>query len=354
MIYTDSSFLSETKIDSTFEEAASIKYAAIFNEFKRITRFYALFHVLYLGAFLLELFAFLLFFSFFTKSSLLAFFLAGMLLTGFSYFVLLFYFQAKKPEQFLILRDHYLKICRDSLCFEEGTSAYYLAIANEAYHFASSLELQEYNYYPVPKFLETLEPLMQKFSTWCHWKDVLKMKEMLLFASINQHIQLIKIDPSHIEAHASLATTYHHLSKFYIDPRKQYPELEHQWIPPAYFSEEMHEKFKSAAMRAIEEFKILQDYLSNDPWVHVQLASLYHDLEMPAQEIQEYETLLKIVPHDKEVLFRLGILYFQQGHNARALRIYELLKKAKDTKAEELIAFYDAYLPQGYFFESAE
>jgi lipopolysaccharide biosynthesis regulator YciM len=75
---------------------------------------------------------------------------------------------------------------------------------------------------------------------------------------------------------------------------------------------------------------------------------------MPAQEIQEYETLLKIVPHDKEVLFRLGILYFQQGHNARALRIYELLKKAKDTKAEELIAFYDAYLPQGYFFESAE
>jgi tetratricopeptide (TPR) repeat protein len=178
------------------------------------------------------------------------------------------------------------------------------------------------------------------------------MKEMLLFTSIHEHIQLIKMEPSNAEAHASLATTYRQLSRLYIDPRKIRPELEEQWIPPAYFSEEMYAKFKSGAERAIEEFKILQDYLPNDPWIHAQLASLYHDLEMPAQEIQEYETLLKLAPQDKEVLFRLGILYFEQGHNARALRIYELLKKTKDSKAEELIAFYDAYLPQGYLFES--
>ncbi len=116
------------------------------------------------------------------------------------------------------------------------------------------------------------------------------------------------------------------------------------WVPPDYFSEETQQKFTSAAERAIEEFKILDDYAPNDQWVHAQLASLYHDIGLPEQEILEFEKMLKIAPQDRQILFRLGVLYFQQGYNAKGLRVYEQLKKSKDKKADELISYYDAYV----------
>lgn len=73
------------------------------------------------------------------------------------------------------------------------------------------------------------------------------------------------------------------------------------------------------------------------------MAAIYHDLQLPDQEITEYEMLRLIVPDDKEILFKLGVLYFQQGKNAQGLRLYEELRRAKDPKAVALIHFYDAY-----------
>jgi len=322
------------------------------NQFKNITRFYVLFHVCFFALGVLELVSFLFFFSFFTKSTFLALSLAALFMTAFSYFVLLFYFDAKKPEQIFRLRQQYLTECRQLLSVDEGSSEYLLALAFALHRFFTHFHQEECRFYPISKKFETLSTLLEKFSAWCHWKDVHKIKEALLLACIDQYIRLIKTSPSDLEAHASLAQSFCILYRHYLDPRKIYDNLKLPWVSSEYFSEAMKQKFHSAAERAIEEFKILADYAPQDLWVHSQLAMIYHDLNRINDEIQEYETMIKISPNDREVLFHLGVLYFQQGSNAKALRIYEQLKKVKDKKADELISYYDAYLSKYYDYAS--
>jgi tetratricopeptide (TPR) repeat protein len=131
-----------------------------------------------------------------------------------------------------------------------------------------------------------------------------------------------------------------------VDPRKFHDFDEERYVPEERHSPEMEAKFRVTAERAIEEFKILNDYAPDDPWVHVQLAYSYHDLQMPQEEIREYEIVLALRPNDKETLFKLGMLYFQQGMNAKGLRIYEALKETHYKKAESLIKFYGSYEEQ--------
>lgn len=323
-----------------FEDRLGKSCAEALAAFKHITRWYAFFHIFFFTLGLTEVLSFLLFFSFFTKTSILAFSLAGLFLTTFSYFVLLFYFQAKKPEQLSQLRAFYLKICKETVPFQPATPEYHLALVHAIYRLVHDLQYQEYQYYSLPKFFESLRPVIEKFSVWTHWKDVHQMKEILLFVAIQELIDLIKSRPTDLEAHASLANAYLMLSKLYKAPE----ERPNSWIPPEYFSAPMQEKFRNAANFAIEEFRILDHYAPEDPWVYAQLAAIYHDLHLPEEEIRAYETLLKISPDDKEVLFRLGVLYFEQGQNAKALQIYDLLKGTKADKAEALISHYGSFL----------
>lgn len=166
------------------------------------------------------------------------------------------------------------------------------------------------------------------------------MKELLLSCSIEEHLKAVKCEPTNLDVHASLANAYVMLSALYADPRKFHDYDEEKYIPQERFSDAMEKRFRTIAERAIEEFKILNDYAPDDPWVHVQLAYSYHDLQMPKEEIREYEIVLKLRPDDHETLFKLGMLYFQQGMNAKGLKIYELLKKTSYKKAESLISFY--------------
>jgi tetratricopeptide (TPR) repeat protein len=297
----------------------------------------------------LELAAFILFFSFLTKTTIFAFSLAGLFLTGFTYFVLLFYFQAKKPNQLLEVRTHFLEATCSTLPFEKSSFEYHLALAAALERLLSNLHRLEYSYYSVPASFKTLSPLMQKFSAWTHWKDLHQMKELLLLRMIKQQIELIKIEPTHLEAHAHLADSYLTLSKLYMDPRRLYPDEEHFWVSPDYATSEMLGKFKQVSLKAVEEYKILDSYAPNDPWIHAQLALIYHHLELSHEEMREYEIILKVSPHDHEVLFRLGVLYFRHGLSAQGLRIYEQLKKSgDDAKAGELIANYDVALNDEY------
>src|SRR5579862_8618797 len=72
--------------------------------FKKTIRFYSIFHICS-GAFVVtEIFCILLFFSFLSKSYFMALSIASLVLTAFAYLVLLFYFQAKKPQQFIELQ----------------------------------------------------------------------------------------------------------------------------------------------------------------------------------------------------------------------------------------------------------
>ncbi len=326
-----------------YDAAVDDHVATTLSQFKEITRTYSLFHLSFAFLACLELIAFVLFFSFLTQSTILAFSFAGILLTGFAYFVLLFYFQAKKPEQLICLRRSFLEQCCSLLPFEPKTREYHLCSARALESLIEQLHGQETTYYSLFSSFKTLGPLMQKFSIWSHWKDLHQMKEILLHMVIKENIELIKTAPTDLEHHASLAGAYGILAKHYQDPRKSNPQADPPWVSPEYASLEMIEKFKRSAWRAIEEYKILDTYAPNDPWVYAQMAAIYHDLGLPEEEIRQYETLLTIRPNEKEILFRLGVLYFSQGKNAQALRLYEQLSHAKDSKAEELLSYYDAY-----------
>jgi len=308
-----------------------------FKQFKKIIRSYIFFHLFFIGLLVAEITLFSLFLTFLSQSTLIAFSLAGIILTGFSYLILLFYFQTKKPEQFLQLRNWFMLLCKQSLPKNLENSEYHLSLANAAYRFSSHLSHQELLPQSLPKTMGSLNHLMKKFTTLCQRKDVFKMKEILLLVTINEHIQLIKFTPTNLEAHASLANAYVALSKLYLS------------LSSESVARGTKEKFQISAEKAIQEFTIMDYYAPNDPWIHAQLASCYHDLQMFVEEIKEYESILTLCPNDKEIMFRLGILYFQQGQNAKGLRIYEELKNLNFSRSDELIDFYDANISREYY-----
>lgn len=325
---------------SLFEEQIGHLVEKADFHFTKITRGYAFFQLSFFVFGLVEVLSFLLFFSFFGKSSLIAFSVAAIFLTAFSYFVLRFYFQAKKPEQFDQLQKEFVQACGTLLPLDDKVPDLHLSITHALYRLIEKLEGKEASYYALPRYFNSISPVLEKLSFWFYWEDVHRMREILHLACIRERIDFIKTKPTDLEAHASLANSYIGLYRLYLDPRKLGKQLTYPFIIRQYYTEEMVQKFREAAQKAIEEFRILDYYAPGDPWVHLQLAEIYHDLEEPLKEIKEYEVVQQISMEDRDVLFRLGTLYFLQGETAQGLKIYEKLKKAKDLKAEQLIELY--------------
>jgi len=329
--FSENAHLFFEKRIADFAESLSI-------EFKKVTRFYVIFHLFFAMLVFTELLLFAIFFSFWIQSATISFILAAFLLTGFSYFVLLSYFQTKKPQQLYELGQSFIASCKSSLSEED-----LLSLSHAIYRVALYFDRLEVEYYVLPFLGETLNALLKKFSVYCHWRDVLKMKEFLLLAAISEHVALIKKEPTDLEAHAALAEGYLKLAKLYKEPQEEEGKPTLPWIPPDYASEPMQAKLRQACERAIEEFKIIEAYVTEDPWVHAQLAGVYHDIGQAEMEIAEYEKMLQISPNDRAVMFQLGSLYFQQGRTARGLQVYEKLKKLRDENAQSLLAYYDTY-----------
>jgi hypothetical protein len=314
--------------------------------FDRKMKSYVYFNMGFLTLGALEFILLVTFFTFLVQSSILAFSLALVFLTFFSYFILRLYLQTKKPEQFKSLLANYTVACKSLVNYNENSPDYHIALANSYCRLADALHNLEYNLYSLPEWLSSLKPWMKKFSYWWHWEDVFKVKELLLQMAVEENIKLVKCEPTSLQAHVALANAYVMLSGLYVDPRKIEGFEEDHWKPFDQFEEILEKKFRATAERAIEEFKILNHYAPDDPWVHSQLAFSYHDLQMPQEEIREYEIIMKLTPNDKDTLFKLGVLYFQQGLNAQGLRIYEELKRSNYKKCEALIKYYgtfDAY-----------
>lgn len=316
----------------------------IMPKFDKMMRSYVFFNIGFLTLGCLEFLLLVIFFTFLMQSAILAFGLALVFLTFFSYFILRLYLQSQKPEQFEELRKCYIAACKNVLDYQEGAPKSHIALANACNKLADNLQGKEYHFYTLPQKLEFLRPYVTQFSYWCHWNDVHRMKELLLLSAVEENIKLVKCEPTSLAVHAALANAYVILSGLYTDPYKNERE-EGRWLPNDTFVQALEQKYRATAERAIEEFKILNDFAPNDPWVHAQLAYSYCDLKMPLEEIREYETILKLVPEDTDTSFKLGQLYFQQGLNARGLQIYEQLKQSKHEHAEELIKCYGAYEP---------
>src|ERR1700733_13232323 len=113
--------------------------ASALEAFRSVTKSYALFHILFFCVGCVEFIAFILFFSILTKSTLFAFTLAGLLFTSFTYFVLLFYFQAKKPQQLIEVKDAFIEQCKAVLP-KDGAHA---ALAHCLYQLLADLHGEE-------------------------------------------------------------------------------------------------------------------------------------------------------------------------------------------------------------------
>lgn len=314
-------------------------------QFERTMKSYVIFNMIFLCLGTLELFLMLTFFTFLAKSAVLAFSLAVVFLTFFSYFILRVYYLTKKPEQYKDFKDRYIHACKGLFKYQEGCPEHHIALANACCKLADSLHGKEYTFYTLPQWLDFLHPYLEKFSCWWHWYDLFRFKELLLITSVDENIKLVKCEPTSLEVHASLANAYVMLSGLYIDPRTLEGFDDERWLPPERYSPQIEEKFRSIAERAIEEFKVLNDYAPNDPWIHAQLAYSYGDLQMPKEEIKAYETILRLNPGDRDTLFKLGMLYFQQGLNSQGLRVYEDLKRTHYKKAESLMEYYGTFKP---------
>lgn len=339
-IYADDASMKHGHLNQVFDP--------IFADFDRVTKLHAAFNLFFICLCTIEVVVLATFFVALTQSLVLALSLSILFFTFFAYFTLRIYFQTKKPEQYLEIKNRYLSSCKDLLNYQEGAEDHYNALANACCKFANRLHAREYQYYRLPSWLSILSPLMERISCRLHWQDIYFMKEKMLEEAVNEHIKYVKCQPTSLEAHASLANAYVMLSGIYIDPRSLEGYDDDRWIPRDMYTEGFDEKFRFTAERAIEEFKILSEYAPDDPWVHSQLAYSYHDLHMPMEEIKEYETIQKLAPGDWDNLYKLGMLYFQQGMNAKGLRVYEDLKKAHYIKAESLINHYGSYERGGY------
>lgn len=310
--------------------------------FDRKIRSQARLNLLFGFILLLEASLFFIFFSFFFKSALLAVMLTLFLFTVFGFLVLKQYLISQKLNYFEQILNNLIeglqgvqeKIGKDPKA--------HIEVAKTYGRLSERLYNHEYGYYSFLKLLtfthSYFTPWIERLSAFLHWKDVHDVRELLLRAATEEYIAFVRKEPTNPEAHALLANAYVMLSGLYLDPRKL--DDDEKWVSEKKFDDRMQAKFREAAKKAIEEFKILKDYSPNDPWVYSQLAYSYRDLKMPDREKEAYEAILALRPHDHETRYKLGELYFEQGENAKGLQIYEDLKKAHYVKADELVKIY--------------
>ena len=212
-------------------------------------------------------------FSLLVATFVLALHLAGLLVTVCSYASLRIYLQAKKEERMRGLVDEFEEEWTAMFWAEEPRDRnYFESLSNGCCLLAEKVSGQEYRVYHFSFFGEMLSSLLEKGSCWLHWKDLHFFRKILLEKAVMHYIQIVRLHPIDLEAHAMLANGYVLLSGLYVDPRKMEGMEEERWIPPRKYTQEFKQIFRQIAERAIEEFKILNEYAPEDPWVHAQLA----------------------------------------------------------------------------------
>jgi hypothetical protein len=318
--------------ETHFQKIIDLNCVSALKHFKKVIRSHLLFHLIASLLFIGEGIALAVAIT--TGAAAIAIILASLTLTVFGYLVLLFYFQAKKPEQFHQLKNWFLLICRKSIPEEIAPTIYHLSLANAAFRLSTYLKERDLHYFSLNTPFPLLNQLLRKITYWLHHKDLQGMKELLLSVAIEEHIALIKFSPLDLEVHASLANAYLTLSHLYRTKKGT------EFVALEILSEEEKIKYRAALNQAIEEYKIIDVYAPDDPWVHAQLAACYHELGMVDEEIFHYEQIIDAGQTDSEILFRLGCLYFQQGQTAKGLQIYDKLKGIADSRATELLEHY--------------
>lgn len=284
-------------------------------------------------ALITELSLLLFFFPVLIQSAFFAFVIALLMLTLFGLLLFQQYSSSEKRSYFEELVNDWLEKEKASH-YKKGDPEAHVKISKTCSKLADRLYQKEYKLLPTSKKLGFLTRILETTSCWLYWKDILQIRELLLQKAVEEHLDLVRAHPATLDAHTLLANAYVMLSGLHVKGEQD------RWIPPERYGEESAAKFRKAAERAIEEFKIIKDYAPKDPWIYSQLAFSYRELKMPDEERAAYEALLELKPNDHDTRFKLGSLYFQQGQNAKGLKVYDALKKADFARADELLTIY--------------
>lgn len=321
----------------------------LINNFTKKVKKNARIHLLgYLTAFvLLTGLGFLLFASLLIPLTpvLTAFSLSFFLLGIFSCYIFHRFIVIQKSEKCHSLVSEFKELSSQICQWPCGVPQRHSTLALAYAIFAENLNGLEYRLCFVEKIPQRLAPLLESINCFLFWKDIFLLKEILLLASLQEYLDLVKSDPINLTYHSQLANAYILLSRTYRDPRNDESLGEHRWISKKRYDKLILDKYHHATERAIEEFKIISSYAPDDPWVHAQLALSYKDLDLPFEEIQACEALLRLSPSDKDTLHRLGKLYFKLGANAKGLEVYRQLCHINCDLAAQLICQYGAAAP---------
>ena len=332
----------QTRQDDTFQihefsEKIEKESHQTFSKFRQILNSHTLFHASFILASLIEIFIFIVSIVNYKESLAFILTLSGMILTLFSYLILNYYFNGKKLEQLKELQIHYLQACKKHILPSLTEDEIHLAIAKNAFQLAQSIGQRRIYALSLPPFIFFKE-IFLKCRFLLHFRDVLIMQELLMKLSLDEYIQLLKIEATDLTIHTSLANLYMNLSKIY-----EAPEEIQSFLSEKFFKKlNLNEKINDALQSAVEELKILDDLSPNDPWTHAQLATCFHKLSRFEDELLEYEILSNLRTKDKEILLRLGTLYFKLGKTAKALHTYEGLKKIDAKYADHLLSHYQS------------
>ncbi|KPK32853.1 MAG: hypothetical protein AMS24_02960 [Chlamydiae bacterium SM23_39] len=306
-----------------------IKRNIIF-QFKKITLGISFVKIGFFLIFLTEFIFFFIFLLKFPTSWILSVIIGLIIFSFFSFFMILFYFQIKKPQQLDSLKKVFINSFRKSISSPQGSVEHHIAIANAlknlSFHFIGFEDLYFLN------IKKIFHPFFKKLSAFFHKRDVFKMRESLILSAVEEHLYQIKETPIDLELHVSFARTYVMLGKIYMEAKKKEFLKKNKKF--------LEEKFDKAVKLAIEEFFILKSFAPNDPWILSELAKCYNSLGLLEEEVKEYENLLELSPEDYEVMFKLGIAYFKLKRNAQGLQVYEELKKVGFKKADQLLKDY--------------
>lgn len=326
-----------SQIEERFLKIIELNCQAGIKYFKKIIRNHILFHTLCFF-YLLSLSLCVYFFSGpFKNLSLLSIFIALLSLSTFTYLALIFYFQSKKKDQFEHLTDWYVSISKKAIGGEFSYLEHYLSLAGGLYHFSHYLNPKNMPLYKVKAPLPSLQKILKKLALFIYVKDFHKLKEMLMIACIEQHLELLKYEPTHLEVHGSLANSYLALAKIYKYSKNHelLDSLSLDKLP-----DESKIKFRNTILHAIQEYQILEDDLPEDPWVLMQLAICYHELEDYDNEILYFEKILNSSQNNYAIMMRLAELYFSQKKHSKGFKLYKMLKENQVDGADLLMENY--------------
>ncbi|MFZ4772785.1 MAG: tetratricopeptide repeat protein [Chlamydiia bacterium] len=303
--------------------------------FERLSSFHLIFHVSCIILLTLQFSIFIGLLAYQPKSPYVAALLFSCILTLFSYLILLFYYQAKKPQDFLDLRRYFVQACRKEIETYRPNQDEHLFLAKAAESLTGKLGKTQ--------FYLNKHGSIYSFIRLLRFKDIEKMQELLMYAAIQEHIEKIKKDPLDPQTHFSLAKSYLGMYRLYQSPLQE--SFSRFWIVKRIIQTDKRVKrVEASLLLAMEELKIGLSSNPEEPWALLELANCYAELNQKAQELEILKKLYTIATVDEELLLRIGKINFQLGLISEGLEIFSKLKVMNVHLSFELLDSYNAYL----------